>query len=308
MSMLQTIADWARRLRTQLAQAFARDDDAPTLQARVRARLGRYLRMFAGFALSVTVLGVAALYLAAAASRVPLETAPSISAPEGGAQGVAAAQYLFGLEARRDDLAADRLFAPASLKRREVAALRAAQRPAQAYVALLRVRRGARSALLSDARETADAGGRIAADALERLNAGAADQRIVFDRSPDGFRALAREAAAACAALAASLSDRAHVGALSREAEDAALFQARGEALGWLIVLRAAARDVEAPEGALDEVALSRALGALARAAAHDPVLFPSGPRGGAAAANHFAIVGLDLAVAAQEARALTER
>lgn len=299
MTAEHTFRDWFGRARAAIARLRG---VGSALRAHAGERMQRYLRMAGGFALSVIVLGLGALYVSAAAARVPLDADPALSAPAGGTLGLAAAQHLFALQAKRDDIAADRLFAPAALKRREAIAFAAAQEPARAYLALLRVRRGARAPLLLAARSAAEEGGPRAADAVARLNAAAARERIVFDRADAAFRALADEAAAACAARASELHRRMAAPSGDPRLDERAFFAARGEALGWLLVLRAAARDTQP---APPEPALAQLLATLERAAAHDPVFFLSGPSGGAAGPNHLAVIGLDLAVAAEEARAL---
>lgn len=311
-----TIAETARRYVDRLRALAERylaampgedGESPPTLQARLRARFHRYIRVIGGFFISIVVLGAAAVFAMEYASRVSLDPNVAIAAPAKGAQGLAAAGYLFRMSAEGDDdIASDRIFAPGSLRRREMSAFHAAGGVAKAYVALLRVERGARDPLVAAARRAADEnGGRAAADALTRLNAAVAADDIVIDKGPAAFRALAAEASASCAARAAYLADRAREEGRETLEDEAAFHEARGEAYAWLIILRAAAKDSGSPDIQADP-AFFRARVALERAAVYRPIFFLSGVRSGPLSRNHLAVVGLDLAVAAQETRALS--
>jgi len=278
--------------------------DKPTLAARVRSRLHRYFRITGGFVITLLLLGAVGLYLLSVVSRVSLELSPVLDAPEHAPRALGAAEYLFELPQSRV-LDEQHLFATPALRRREAAAFAAAAEPARAYVAMLRIRRGVRDPLIEEAREAAaEQDGTAAAEALDRLAAAASRRQIVIDGSPDAFRALAGEAAAALAARAAEMAERAR-GANAAIEDDDAFHAARGEAYGWLVLLHAAAADTE--DAAIrDAPALARTMTALARAAGYRPVLFVSGPRGGAFTPNHLSVIGLDIAIAAQEARELT--
>ncbi len=300
---------WRRageRTQAFFARARARRDEPTTLQGGLRARFHRYLRMAGGFALSVLLLGGAALYINAASSRVTFAPEPVLAAPQGGSQALAAAEYIFQWRQRSTGLAADRMFAPPSLRRREADAYAAAEDVAQSFIAQLQARRGARDALWSEAQDAGPKGGAQAGDAIDRLNAGVARRQIVLEASPQSLRALAAEAAAACAARASEVNEQLQRRESGQRGDEAVFFAARGEAYAWLLLLRAANADL-GESGLGDDPAFARTLAALTQAAGYDPVLFFAGPRGGAFAPNHLAVVGFDLAIAAQEARALAE-
>lgn len=265
-----------------------------------RRRAALWTKTILGFAIAASVLCVAALFLVEAASRVRLQAPERLSTPPHGTQTLAAASYLFALEAG-PALDSDRVFAPSALERRETAAYDGAAAPARAFMATLDVRRGGGDALLAEARASAagaDEAG--AAGALARLNAAVARRQIVLAGEGERFAAIAQIAALACAARAADLSQRVASSAEAPMADETAFERARGEAFGWAMMLRAAAADA----GVGQNRALDRALTALDAAAAYNPILFPDGPRG-AFGASHLAVVGLHLAVAADAARGL---
>lgn len=276
--------------------------DKPTLAARVRARLHRYFRMAGGFVVTLLLLGAVGLYLLAVVSRVSFALSPVLETPEHSPRAMAAAEFLFRLP-QAGVLDEQHLFATPGLRRREAAAFEAAAEPARAYVALLRIRRGARDPLIEEARESVQTEQSAPADALDRLAAAASRQQVVIDTSPQAFRTLAAEASASLAARAADLAERARSSGVALEDDDA-FHAARGEAYGWMVLLHAAAADTD-DAAVRDSPALARAMTALAHAADYRPVLFVTGPRGGVFAPNHLSVVGLDIAIAAQEAREL---
>ncbi len=268
----------------------------------LRARLDRGARVAGGFLLSILILGGVSLFIVETASRPLLDTAPIASTPEDGARTVSAAQALLSLRAQRDlDLAADRLLATAALRQREAQVFGAAEQVAQLYIgALIEVRRGARDPLLAAARLENSAAPAQQAEALARMNAAVARRQIVIDRSDEAFRRLAAAAADSCAARAARLQQ------FQRgDDADAAFHAARGEAYAWLLLLRAAAEDSR-ETAILDAPSYQRLIDALERAARRRPVLFLRDARGGMFAPNALAEIGLDLAVAAQAAWALS--
>ncbi|MGE3141738.1 MAG: hypothetical protein AB7L65_00310 [Hyphomonadaceae bacterium] len=303
----QTLARWRGRGRGLAARLLrsARLDE-PETQRKIRLRAIHYLRVAGGFIAAAIVFVIAALFLAEVASRPRLDPAPVLEASTPlGSQAIAAAAYLLSLDAEDiSELDAPRLFAPPQLRAREAVIFAASRNVAETYLAHLPFRRGARDPLVAAVR--ADSG-EARGPALQRLNAAIVRRQIVLDRSPQAFRALSRRAANACAARAARIAALAFSESPRADDANAAFFAARGEAYAWLLLLRGAAADSEDP-GFANAPAFARAQTALARAAARRPVLFFRSAQGGAYGRNELAEIGLDLAVAAQAARALAER
>jgi hypothetical protein len=296
-----------RRLMYRLRRMFAPGvDNTPLVSMEHRAqkpasrqswrdRVERYLRMAAGFALSIIVLGGAGLYYLDAASRPELDPAPTLIVPNNGSQAVAAARYLLTLRAERDAaLGADRLFSPASLLRRERQMMRSAEAVAADYVAHLPVKHGGGNESLAEARALAMSNdpGRVLA--LERVNAAIARGDVKLDTSNAAFRETAARIADQCAKRAQALAD-------APADPDAAFHEARGFAFAWLILLRASASDA----GELRTAPYARLSEALARASERRPNLFLRPIGGGPFAPDHVRAMALDFMLAAEAAREL---
>lgn len=260
-----------------------------------RGRVERYLRMAAGFAISIVFLGAAAFYYLESAARPELDVAPTLIVPNGGSQAIAAARYLISMQAERDAaLGADRLFAPAVLLRREREVTSAAEEVAADYVATFPMNRGARAQSVIEARELVAAQNISGIVALERLNAAVARGEVRLDVSNAAFRVFA-------ARFAEKASERSRALLDNSDSPELAFHEARGFAYAWLILLRAAAADA----GELRTAPYARLSEALARASERRPNLFLRPIRGGPLAPDHVSAMALDLMLAAEAARAL---
>ncbi|MGE0829556.1 MAG: hypothetical protein AB7O04_09415 [Hyphomonadaceae bacterium] len=280
----------------------------------IRRRLARAARMAAAFVLTLALLGAAALVFVAAQSRAPLDR-PSklIEAEEGRSEALQAVERIFALRRqgaeRMDDA---RLFAP-DQRRARIAALHAgAEGAAFAYLRALRVRSGGRDTAVSELRRLLESETPSAArlgEAVSRLNAAVARERVRLSLDESAYRRTTALAADALDALADDLAAAAQAGrpGFARPQTDELFHRARGAAFGWALILRGAALDAEADQTTL-QAALQPALAALDRAALDAPLFLFNGPRGSATAPNHLAPLALDLALAARDLRIQSRR
>ena len=270
-------------------------------------------RTIAGFFATLAVLGLAYGALVAVNSRVKLDLGAGQEAPQDGSHVVAATAALLALDP--EDVGRgerDVPFVPSGRRLRESTLRDGAAEVAARVVMLVAPVHGRADAALAEARaaltngaSSEDAGRAVARDALIRLNAHIARGQTRLDTRATALGVLLRAAAASCEGRSAELAAlAAKPSLLAPPGADARMYQARGVAYGWLLIIRAALRD--APELAdAQNVEAKIPIEALARAASRQPLLYFNGDASMPWAPAHVSDAAADFARAAAGARAL---
>jgi hypothetical protein len=313
--------DWPVRMAREVREKLRRREEEKHAhlspeQRLWRRRFSRWWRTAVGFAVTVIALGGAYVVFVATQGgvRAALD-APRAAAPGGGSQAVAEAAALLSL--RADDLDSGALFLPDRHRRRIELFKEGAAEAVSAFVEVVARRRPPDSDLDTAAKllsapaaeQTVAPAVRndAAREALRRFNArvGAARGRPA-ERSAKMLAAMARAAAATCAAHEQAVREAAVLGRFgpADPGAEAAFFRARGAAYAWTRLLTAYGEELPTAIGTPLKPALAEALNPLGVAATFEPrVLFGASP--GGVAPNHLERMATDLAAAAAAAKRL---
>ena len=289
---------------------------APAPAATPSARGGRrrrWARTIISFLLTLAVLGLGYGALIAVNSRVALDLTATPAVAEGQSHTVAAAAALFALGADSANLDAhDLLFIPSGRRMRERRVRDGATAAAARFVMLAaQVNRRPDPALtdarlaIGDGAALEDAQRAVARDALLRLNARIVDKRASLDVAAPALAAIMRAAADACEEQSRALAVLAAApGWLAAPAMEARMYQSRGVAYGWVMLMRAALAD--APElAAATTLEASIPVTALQQIAERQPLFLFNGDPNSPWAPAHVADTAADFTRAAIGARAL---
>lgn len=314
--------DWPVRMAREVREKLRRREEEKhahlTPEQRLwRRRFSRWSRTVIAFAVTVLALGGAYFVFVGTQGGVSAALdAPQTVAPSGGSPAIAEAAALLAL--RADDLDSGALFLPDRHRNRIDLFKEGAAEAVTAFVEVVARRRppdrdldeAAKLLSAPAAEQTVAPAQRVdaARDALRRFNAriGAGDRGRPAERSAKMLAAMARAAAATCAAHEQAVREAAVLSRFGPAAPgaEAAFFRARGAAYAWARLLTAYGEEL--PETVRDTLtpAVADALIPLSVAATFEPrVLFGASP--GGVAPNHLERMATDMAAAAAAAKRL---
>lgn len=273
-----------------------------------RQQLARAARTATGFVATLVVLAAAYGLMVAIDSRATLDVGAEPEVAAGASHAVAAAAALLAPETE----APAPPLAPSGRLLREGRLHDGAADVAARFVALAGPARGRTDPALAAARAalpvSAPSGAAeraTARDALLRFNTRVARGEAQLDTGRAALAALVLAAAESCERESAMLAGQAREPSfVASPAADARMYEARGVAWGWLLILRGSLQD--APDAAkVASLEATIPLEALTRAASREPIVLFNGGKSAPWAPAHIADEAADFSRAAAGARAL---